>query len=326
MQLLRSHKNSKFIYYSINFLKNTYPNYFYRKNLNKHLNKLSDYDLEYIKHRVNYYNKLNTPVDLPKDTKSLSKLKLKDSIKPYYFDSKEFSRFFMSSLKVNFLFGDITYIPEFPSILKSRPITGNQENAILFKLNKIRHFIFTKDTNTFSDKKNKLIGRTMIKKRLTHRVKFYEMYFNHPLCNLGQKNKNTTHDHWVKKKISIEKHLKYKFILSLEGEDVASNLKWIMSSNSIAIMPKPSYETWFMEKTLIPNYHYIEIKSDYSDLEEKLNYYINNTEACLKIIKNANTYVDQFKDTEREKLISLLVLEKYFVKTNQLPRRTDLLY
>ena len=47
-----------------------------------------------------------------------------------------------------------------------------------------------------------------------------------------------------------------------------------------------------------------------------LNYYINNVDECLKIIENANTYVSQFKDYNREKLISLLVLEKYFIRNN----------
>ncbi len=327
MQLLRPHRNNKFLYYSSNLIKQTYPNYFYRKNLTKHLNKLNAYELEYIKYRVNYYNKLQCEVDLAEDTKALSELKLKKRLKTYYFDSYEFSRFFKPSLKANFLFGDITYIPNFPCIVKSRPITENQEHSILFKLNKVRHFAFTNDKNEFTNKKNKLISRATVRKNLPHRTKFYEMYFDHPLCNLGQTNKKRDPNHlWIKKKISIEKHLKYKFVLSLEGVDVATNLKWIMSSNSIAVMPKPRFETWFMEYTLIPDYHYIEIKSDYSNLEEKLNFYINNTEACLEIIKNANAYVNQFKNTEREKLISLLVLEKYFVQTKQLPKRTDLLY
>lgn len=77
-------------------------------------------------------------------------------------------------------------------------------------------------------------------------------------------------------------------------------------------MPKPTYETWFMEGTLIGNYHYIEIKKDYSDLEEKLNYYIKHTNEALKIIENAHKFVEQFWDKKREKLISLLVLQKYF--------------
>lgn len=105
--------------------------------------------------------------------------------------------------------------------------------------------------------------------------------------------------------------------MALEGNDVASNLKWIMSSNSIAVMPKPTCETWFMEGSLVPNVHYIEIKEDFSDLEERLTYYIEHLDDALTIIENAHRYVSQFQDKSRENLISLLVLQKYFEKTNQ---------
>lgn len=59
---------------------------------------------------------------------------------------------------------------------------------------------------------------------------------------------------------TIREHLDYKFIMAIEGNDVASNLKWVMSSNSLAVMPRPTCETWFMEGTLIPDYHYIEVR------------------------------------------------------------------
>jgi len=104
--------------------------------------------------------------------------------------------------------------------------------------------------------------------------------------------------------------------MSLEGNDVASNLKWVMSSNSIAVTPRLTCETWFMEGTLIPNYHYIEVKPDFSDLEERLTYYIQHPEEAEAIIQHAHEYVDQFRDEEREKLIQLLVLKKYFDITN----------
>ena len=90
-----------------------------------------------------------------------------------------------------------------------------------------------------------------------------------------------------------------------------------MSSNSVAVMPKPKYESWFMEGKLIPNYHYILIKDDYSDLEEKLNYYKKNTDELKRIAKNANQYTNQFRDRNKEKLISLLVMEKFFKLSNQ---------
>ena len=90
-----------------------------------------------------------------------------------------------------------------------------------------------------------------------------------------------------------------------------------MSSNSIAIMPRPKFESWFMEGRLQGGVHYIEIKDDYSDLEEKIRYYSTHPEEAKAIIRNAHAFVDQFRDKEREELISLLVLEKYFRHTRQ---------
>jgi spore maturation protein CgeB len=71
-----------------------------------------------------------------------------------------------------------------------------------------------------------------------------------------------------------------------------------------------------MGGTLKPNYHYIEVKDDFSDLEERLQYYIDHPEEAEAIIQHAHEYVDQFRDEERERLISLLVLKKYFEITN----------
>ena len=69
---------------------------------------------------------------------------------------------------------------------------------------------------------------------------------------------------------------------------------------------------------LIPNYHYIEIKPDFSDLEERIAYYTAHPDEAIEISRHANEYVSQFFDKKREKLISLLVLQKYFRKTGQL--------
>ena len=87
---------------------------------------------------------------------------------------------------------------------------------------------------------------------------------------MGKVNHNSLNPIWTKPRLNISEQLQYKFILSIEGNDVASNLKWIMSSNSLAVMPKPKFESWFMEGLLIPDYHFVEIKRDYSDLEENL--------------------------------------------------------
>ena len=154
---------------------------------------------------------------------------------------------------------------------------------------------------------------------VAHRQEFIKKFYDKSYCNVGQTNtKKEQAVPWQKEKMQLAKQLEYKFILAIEGNDVASNLKWVMSSNSIAFMTKPKYETWFMEGSLIPNYHYVLLKDDYSDLEEKIEYYSKNIEESLQIIKNANAYTEQFKDKEREDIISLLVLNKYFEKSNQL--------
>ena len=137
------------------------------------------------------------------------------------------------------------------------------------------------------------------------------------MCNIGKVNTNELNPLWKVNRMTIDQQLEYKFILCLEGNDVASNLKWVMSSKSIAVMSKPKFETWFMEGLLIPEHHYILIKDDYSDLEEKLNFYIENTNKALNIIENANLYVAQFKNKKQEDLISLYTLKKYFENTNQ---------
>ena len=218
-------------------------------------------------------------------------------------------------LKALFLFCDIIYVPDEPSIVKSRPVAPGTPNAVLLNLNQIRHFIFTNDTTPFAGKKDRLVWMGNVYH--DHRGRFMHLCFNHPLCNIGQVNTDRNPE-WIVERMTIGEQLDYKFILCIEGNDVASNLKWVMSSQSVAVMPKPRYETWFMEGTLVPDVHYICIKDDFSDLEERLNYFIDHPEKALEIVAAANLYVNQFKNKKREDLISLLVLQKYFYATGQI--------
>ena len=311
-----SHKNIKLFYYLGGYLRLIFP---LLKNRNNYINRLLKKfknEKDYIKMRVNYYNKINYKISPYRDWIPTSSMKIPNQGTVYFFDLKEYVRFYPSKFLVSFLFGDITKIPKSPSFVKTRPIKGDNENSVLFKLNKVRHFTYTNDRVKFSDKLNILIGRNAVQQK--QRIDFFKKYFDHPLCNLGQINSGTTHDIWLKNKISINEQLKYKFILCIEGYDVATNLKWVMSSNSIAVMPKPKFESWLMEGKLIPNFHYILIKDDFSDLEERLKYYIKNDIKAYEIIKNANKYIKQFQNKKREDLISLLILEKYFHYSGQI--------
>ncbi|MDR7264568.1 hypothetical protein J2Y44_004064 [Dyadobacter sp. BE32] len=228
----------------------------------------------------------------------------------------QYARYFPGHLKAVFRFGDIVDVSTVPTIQKSRPVAGDKRNATLLNLDKKRHFFFINDPVRFEEKKDSLIGRGAVTQ--PHRIDFMNKYFGKYGLNLGQVNTDGGNAAWVVPKIPIYEHLKYKFILSLEGNDVATNLKWIMSSNSVAVMTKPKYETWFMEGRLVPNYHYIQIKDDYSDLMEVLEYYIDRPAETKQIVENANNWVMQFANTKKEDLISLLTLERYFYYTSQI--------
>lgn len=310
-------KNTKLNYYISNMLKMLIPSIYFQKRLEPLLKdkEITDKD---ILERVNYYNKIESSFFVNEDIPSITEFK-KEKKKTYYFDLIEFLRYFNPKFKISYLFGDIVDVPVVPTVLKSRPIEGDNKNSIVMKLNKVRHFIFVNDKKPFEEKKDMLVWRG--KCYVEHRKKFIREFYDKSFCNVGQTNtKGEVSQPWQKSKMQLEEQLQYKFILAIEGNDVASNLKWVMSSNSIAFMPKPKYETWFMEGRLVANYHYVLLKDDYSDLEEKVEYYSKNIEESLQIIKNANKYVSQFKDTKRENLISLLVLKKYFEKSNQLSR------
>ena len=324
----RKHKNSKLVYYLRNgFRWYLIPSIVSHARKNYHLamfEKLDKQEKNYVLDRVGYYNKLvenNHPFPIKgidgTELVPLSRLKRNATLSNrrvgsmYFFDTYEYIRYFKKDKLASFLFGDITFVPEVPSFVKSRPIEGNISYSVLLNLDKNRHFTFIKDNRRFREKLDMLIGRAFVDQ--PHRVRFWEMYFGHPLCDLGNINKKlVSHPEWSVKPITIDHHLDYKYILCLEGNDVATNLKWVMSSNSVAVMPSPVYETWFMEGTLIPNYHYIEIKPDFSDLEERLNYYTAHPEECEQIIRNAHTYIKQFQNSKRERLIHLMVIEKYF--------------
>jgi len=311
----RKYKSNRPIYYVRAILRELFPDYFCRIQLQSKLKKQIDFDVDYIQQRVNYYNKLENCKPPFNFQVQLSEFKIPPRIRAYYFDSYEYSRFFSKNLKATFLPGDITHVPDFPTIIKSRPIGDQNANSVLLNLDKIRHFIFVHDKRPFAGKKDMLVGRGAVTQ--PHRKRFIEMYFNHPLCNVGQVNRDNQGDKYLVEKMTIDEQLEYKFILSLEGNDVATNLKWIMSSSSLAVMPRPKYETWFMEGALIPNHHYVLIKDDYSDLEERITYYIEHAEEALEIVRNANEYVDQFQNQKREDVISLFVLDKYFRETEQ---------
>ena len=106
-----------------------------------------------------------------------------------------------------------------------------------------------------------------------------------------QGKQNWANESWmVKGKMSPEEMLHYRYLLSLEGNDVATDLKWKLSSNSLVIMPPPTKETWLMEGLLQPWVHYVPLRKP-SDIEATLAWLDRNDDACLRMIANANDWM-----------------------------------
>ena len=280
-------------------------------------------DSEAIQKRVDYYCRF-TPTPLNSENSiTVGDFKYpfgkKKKYATYFFDLYHSLVYFRKDLRFRYEFGDITHEPEVPTIVKSRPIKeGQPTNSVIMKLNKKRHYVFIRDKKTFAEKKDMLVFRNSVHQ--AHRVAFIEQYFGHPKCVIGKINKDMIHKghtEWIKGFMSIEEQLNYKYVCCIEGNDVATNLKWVMSSNSLPVMPRPKFESWFMEGTLIPGYHYVEIKEDYSDLIEKMEYYTAHPEKAEAIIRHNHEYIKQFQNSSLENTISLLVLKKYFLQTKQ---------
>lgn len=318
-----SRKYRKFRFYLLNSLQFALiPRWCFRRRLNDKLSCLTSDNRAKIMDRVNYYNKLSKPFDPGKDAVRCGSLR-PGKKNTYVFDLHRTLRHFNPDLKISYLFGDVTQVPAMPRIVKSRPIHGDNHNSILMKLNQIRHFYFVPRDKPFDAKKNKVVWRGKRGKKRS-RIKLIQHCDSMSVCDIGYTDKKSRNDPNYQGFMSIKQQLDFKFILSVEGNDVATNLKWIMSSNSLCLMTKPKYETWFMEGRLLPNWHYVLLRDDYADLEEKVDYYVKHPKEALQIIKNAHNYIEPFKNQQQEELIQLLVLEKYFQLSGQIQTAPDL--
>lgn len=303
----------KMKFYSKNVIASLLPKSFFEKQYASLFKGFGSNELDIIYQRVNYYNKLSKGFHLPETAISFKDLHLDYCNSSYYYDFKETLRYISGNPRFNCIFRDVKEIPESPSIVKARLINDRNHNSVLFNLDKVRHFRFINDSTDFEKKENIAIFRGNCYKQ--HRQDFIYKHYLTPLTDIGDTRKELNGKFGYKPRMSIKKQLQKKFIISIEGNDVATNLKWITNSNSLCFMKKPLVESWFMEGDLKPNVHYVELKDDYSDLEERIHYFIDNTEEAKFILHNAQNYCNQFKNSRKERLISLLVLEKYISNT-----------
>jgi hypothetical protein len=296
-------------YYIRNIARDLAPQFLFRNLLPRLLAEADRYDAAYLSQRANYYNKLSHPLRPQEYSANVATLPMDRSM--YYYDLKEHARYFPRRFRLNYAFGDVTQVPDRPSFVKSRPIFGDNQNSLLINLDKFRHFNFPGDEMDFRDKKPIAVWRGGLHN--PKRVALVSRHFDHPLCDVGSPTGRP-----FKPFLSARQQMGFRYVISIEGVDVATNLKWVLASNSLCLMPLPNHETWFMEGRLEAGKHYALLRDDFEDLEEKILYYERNFGEALQIIRNANAFAEQFRNAARERLVALLVLYKYFVLTGQL--------
>lgn len=221
-------------------------------------------------------------------------------------------------LSVAVQFGDAT--PEctaLPVFVKSRRVADRC--GILLPLNTARHWRDVRMTKlTYVPWEHKLDTRLVWRGSHTGRVRRafvhalaaagHDVAFNIKVNSVGR---TAPQRHMWEEDMSaplIRRQLMgYKYILCLQGNDVATSLKWQMAHNSLIFMPTPTKESWLMEGLLRPWVHYVPLDSPL-EAADRLRWARANDAECQHIVANANAWVESLlNDVEWWQLPAMLL-------------------
>lgn len=151
------------------------------------------------------------------------------------------------------------------------------------------------DTNyiNWNDKINKCVWRCGlvngndynfidIKEKNVHpRQYFVDLYNNNKFKNIDYSNEF----------MNIKDQIKYKYILDIDGyASTWSATVWKLYSGSVLLKQTSVWSQWYYDE-LIPWVHYVPIENDFSDLNEKIQWCIDNDDKCKQIVENSRKFV-----------------------------------
>jgi hypothetical protein len=104
----------------------------------------------------------------------------------------------------------------------------------------------------------------------------------------------------VRSKMPMKEQLQYKMLISVEGNDVATGLKWNLLSNSVVLMPPPQKSIFSMEFLLEPYVHYVPLDVDH--VETAIQWVLEHDEEAQRIAQRASNFIrDLFFHFDAEK-------------------------
>lgn len=207
--------------------------------------------------------------------------------------------------------GDSSYTDShWPVFVKTRDSHNPNARGILASLESPRHWgdVFKHKDPLWESKKDEIIWRgadTGFGVRLDFVKKFkdtYDIGFSQYVQD-ALKDPELYPQNLLKSKKTIEELLEYKYLPVVDGNDKSSSLGWVLSSNSVPIMPKPKYHSWLCEPWLEPEKHYVEVQRDFSDLPEKLNWCKQNEGKCKEIAEEGKKFMIQFMNPLAEQYL-----------------------
>nr|XP_019042714.1 hypothetical protein I302_08420 [Kwoniella bestiolae CBS 10118]OCF21644.1 hypothetical protein I302_08420 [Kwoniella bestiolae CBS 10118] len=119
-------------------------------------------------------------------------------------------------------------------------------------------------------------------------------------------------------RVRKEDSLKYQYVIDVDGNGWSSRFRRLLSSNNV-VLKSTLYPEWFHE-TLIPWYHYVPVKLDYSDIHDIMAFFNGSPDGKVRghdglakeIAKNGYDFVnDHWRLQDMQSFMFLLILEHW---------------
>ncbi|WP_420393082.1 glycosyl transferase family 90 [Acuticoccus sp.] len=232
--------------------------------------------------------------------------------------------------------GDNTRLPPVPAFCRTRPI-AHRQNAILGRLGWVRHFAPVAKVDgldvPWREKADRLVWRGATTGRFVDRPGAAERGSRSFVPAVLQRTDDRRIDigfsevvqltaqttavplplvkRCVRPTLTVAEQLRARYLLALEGNEVASGLRWMLYSNSVVLMPRPTYESWACEGLLEPFVHYVPVRPNLSDLEQVLGWCREHDDACEAIARNGRAFMAPFWDEPADLALADAISTEY---------------
>jgi hypothetical protein len=100
---------------------------------------------------------------------------------------------------------------------------------------------------------------------------------------------------------SFQDHVRHKYILIVDGNIIASSHQWVFASGSVPILLTHPGNDWWFKAYLKPMENYVPVDYNLSDLEEKVQWLLDNDDKAKEIAENARKFAETILSSDFQK-------------------------